>query len=271
MKMILCSTKDTASMNVRKQLIEKFGFKETDKTLFNHRVYEKDDISLITLDTLHIFADEEMKSLTAELIVVASRHVSEAEVKALLAHPVGNWGEEARYGGRPNTLTPTSAHALYVAVSKLKEKTEEFGINDCQIGMEATHHGPYSESPLLFIELGSTEKEWNDEKLAEIVAEACIAACEYEKAANKPEAAIGFGGGHYAPKFTPLVLRGEKAFGHVAAKYGFPMRRETIEQAFKRTVERPKLAYIDWKGIKSEYRHELLTVIEEKGYEYVRV
>ncbi|HID04399.1 MAG TPA: hypothetical protein EYP20_01190, partial [Aigarchaeota archaeon] len=183
---ILCSASDDASINIRDRLIESFGFEETDNVLLGRRIYSRaDGIILASIDSLHIYADEEVEGINADLIVVASRHVSEAGVKAMLAHPVGNW-KEAQYGGRPRTIVRTSAYAIYAAVTKLKELLEDnMLLEGTQVGMEATHHGPYSKTPLLFVELGSSEKEWRDEKLAEIVAEACIAACKYDKLSSK--------------------------------------------------------------------------------------
>jgi D-tyrosyl-tRNA(Tyr) deacylase len=40
--------------------------------------------------------------------------------------------------------------------------------------MEATHHGPYMERPLIFVELGSNEKFWEDKKGGFMVARSLI-------------------------------------------------------------------------------------------------
>ncbi|MDJ0270399.1 MAG: D-tyrosyl-tRNA(Tyr) deacylase [Aigarchaeota archaeon] len=269
-KVILCSEEDPASLNIRERLIESFGFREDSSTMFGNPIYRRGDIRIITVNRPSIYADEEVSGIDAGLIVVASKHVSEAGVKAVLSHPVGNWGEKAEFGGRPRALAVTSARAVFAAVSRLRSLLEDAGLTGWDVGMEATHHGPYSEKPLLFVELGSSPAEWSDPKMGEIVAEACLAACAAERV-NVPEIAVGFGGGHYTPRFTPLVLQEKVAFGHVAPKYHFPLSSEMIREAFEKTVERPKLAYIDWKGINSEQRQRLLEELSGIGVEYVRL
>ena len=77
---------------------------------------------------------------------------------------------------------------------------------------EVTHHGPTElRLPSFFVEIGSTEKEWIDDKAGLAVAESVLLA--------DPGPAIpliGFGGTHYARRQTEIALSTQGAFGHIA-------------------------------------------------------
>ena len=60
--------------------------------------------------------------------------------------------------------------SLYRRLHQLKKESagsvsvpEGFGVS-----LEATHHGPYLRAPSLFIEIGSTEAEWERTDAAEV-------------------------------------------------------------------------------------------------------
>ena len=50
-----------------------------------------------------------------------------------------------------------------------------------------------------------------------------------------------------------------------------PVDVEVIRQAFEKTVEKPKLAILDWKGLKSDHRRMLLEVFDSLGIEWMKV
>ena len=263
-RMILVSRRDEVSMAVGRRLIESFGFREEGEGL-----YMREGILLYIIDRSHLEADSVGEGLGAELVVVASVHRSEAGVKALLTHPTGNWGEEAEYGGRPHTLSATSAKALYTALHALKEEADRLGLKDWRVGMEATHHGPRTDAPLIYVEAGGRPGEKPDEKAVEAVAAACLAAAE--GGVETPEAVVGFGGTHYAPTFTRLALRGDYAVGHICPKYAMPVDPKMVRQAFEKTVERPRKALIDWKGVPSEPKHRLVETLNQLGIPWEKV
>ncbi len=47
---------------------------------------------------------------------------------------------------------------------------------DYEVSYECTHHGPSLNVPAMFVELGSSEKQWNDSRAAEAVAHAAMEA-----------------------------------------------------------------------------------------------
>ena len=263
-KMILVSRLDKVSMAVGDMLIESFGFKEEGEGL-----YMRGDTILYMVDRSHLEADSVGEGLGAELVVVASVHRSEAGVKALLTHPTGNWGASADYGGKPYTLSATSATALYTALHTLREEADQLGLEDWRVGMEATHHGPRTDAPLIYVEAGGSPGEPPPGRAIEAVAAACLAAAE--KRVKAPEPAVGFGGTHYAPTFTRLALRGDYSVGHICPKYAMPVEPRMIRQAFEKTVERPRRALIDWKGIPSKPKHMLVETLGNLGIDWEKV
>ena len=138
------------------------------------------------------------------------------------------------------------------------------------VTLEATHHGPTELGlPTLFVELGSTEKEWSDEEAAAAAAEAAW------KAATDPvtgKQAVGFGGGHYCNKQGYAIRHDGYAFSHIFSKYFFDdYDAETVRMAYERTRGDCRTAVIDWKGIRGSDRAKLLQTLTEMNVEIVRV
>jgi len=231
MRAIIASRADPISMRVAEILINSYGFEEVGVGLFRRR----GGALLKIIEEKHVEANGLAEDLRPELAIVASSHKSEAGIRALLAHPAGNWGDEAPAGGLPRTLSPTSASALYISLHALSEAASELKLNQWSMGLEVTHHGPATSIPLIFIEAGGPLGEIPEERALEAVAHACVTVAESE--AEAPLPAVGFGGGHYAPRFTRLTLDGEYSFGHMCPRYAMPIGRDMVIQAFERTIE----------------------------------
>ena len=263
MRVIIASKADPVSMRVAGLLIQSYGFGESGPGL-----YRRGDVLLKFISEKHIFAEGLAEDLNPELVIVASSHRSEAGITALLTHPVGNWGSEALMGGSPKTLSPTSAAALYTSLHALARQQAALGLEGWKVGLEVTHHGPATKAPTIFVEAGGPPDKLPEEKAIEAVAAACIEVAESRL--NAPVAAIGFGGGHYAPSFTRLALANEYSFGHMCPKYAMPIDRDMVLQAFEKTVEKPRLAVLDWKGLRGKDRSEIISILEDLGIEWVK-
>jgi len=263
MRAIIASKADSTSAKVAEILVNSYGFREIDRNLYRRR-----DVLLKIIEKKHIYFNGLGEDLKPELAVVASSHKSEAGIRALLTHPVGNWGDDVSVGGLPKTLSPTSASALYASLHTLSEMASELKLDEWSVGLEVTHHGPATSVPLIFVEAGGPPGEIPEERALEAVAHACVKVAEARLTAPAP--AVGFGGGHYAPCFTRLTLNGEYSFGHMCPKYAMPISREMIIQAFEKTVEKPKLAVIDWKGLRGRDRAELTSILKELGVEWIK-
>ncbi len=250
-------------MKIAEILLESYSFQQPEPNL-----YRKGDVLLKIIEEKHVYRNGLGEELSPELVIVASSHKSEAGIRALLTHPVGNWGEETSVGGLPRTLSFTSAAALYTSLHALMKQASALRLDDWRVGLEVTHHGPATRVPTIFVEAGGPPNELPEERALEAVAHACMEIAEAPL--NAPTPAIGFGGGHYAPSFTRLALGGEYSFGHMCPKYAMPIDREMILQAFEKTVEKPKVAVLDWKGLKAEMRKAIISVLEELGVEWLK-
>lgn len=266
---IVVSRKDPAGMNIRERLIE-LGFEPRSEKFEGERVLELDDIKLVTTESDLVLADHMEEDFPSDLYIFASKHRSESGIPALLTHAPGNFGSRADLGGKPRTLSVTSASALKVATLSLRKFAEELGILETfDVTMEVTHHGPlFEKKPVIFVELGSNEEFWKHRKGAEAVALACL-----EIARNRRiwDSAIGFGGPHYAPRFTDIQLRTDIAVGHIASIYILDeIEERVVRQALERTIEKPRKVLVDWKGMKREHKERLLPILENLGVEILR-
>jgi len=140
-----------------------------------------------------------------------------------------------------------------------------------EVSYECTHHGPSLNAPAMFVELGSSPKQWRDAKAAEAVAHAAMSAIG-KFAASEETAVLGVGGTHYNARFTRMALEGEAVFGHMIPKYAVPLvDAEMLRQCVDRTLEKVEGAVLDWKGMKSADKPRLLKALEEAGLSYRKV
>jgi len=196
------------------------------------------------------------------LVIVASRHSSKSGTPTLTCHTTGNFGK-AEAGGNPRELGIAPALYLRQALLNLKENPPV----GYEISLEVTHHGPTAlPFPIMFVEVGSTEKEWEDMQACSFVAGVI------EKLLNSPPTetpvAIGFGGGHYCRKFSKVS---DFALGHICPKYSMPhLDAEMLQQMITRTAPEPKAALVEKKGLGPDKRR-VLELLEETELEVVRV
>jgi len=237
--------------------------------------YRTDGFELREFDDLHIDLEDPAVAFdeTPEFLAFVSRHSGETG-KLLTAHATGNFGP-APYGGEPETL----ARAAPGAEKRVVEALADHAPEGYDVGIECTHHGPTGTAvPSLFVELGSDEPQWTDPEAARAVARAVLDlrgtgadltgnAGEGDDGNLEPRHVVGFGGGHYAPRFTRLVRETEWAVGHVGADWslgdlGAPdANRAVIEQAFARS--RADMAVIEGD------RPDLAATVEDLGHRVV--
>jgi len=198
----------------------------------------------------------------ADCYIFASTHKSESAKPCFTAHTPGSWGA-ADMGGSPRTLNIASASRLAAAIKKMKELSGASTLK-WDVEVEVDHHGPTLARPVLFVEIGSSEKEWNLEEAGVICAQGIIAAAQ---AAPLAEACVGFGGTHYCPKFTNTILSGTH-LGHIISGYSLERdgaSEEMVKQAIEKNDCKITRALLDWKGIKGERRRELVSCLEKLG------
>ncbi len=256
---IISSKKDLASTNIKEQLISIFPFKETELLFDSNKVYElKDnrlDAKIFTINSKLVNAENLDELIDAELFVFISKHQSKSSIPSLCIHTQGNISE-AQLGGRPKNIAVSPACYLKQGLKNLNELNS---IN-FDVVQEATHHGPTINKPSFFIEVGSTEKEWSNQKACSIVA---VALMKTLRSVEPCISAIGIGGPHTTPNFRKIILNTNIGLGHVCAHYNLPdLDRAMIEQMLDKTTPKPSLIILDWKGLKHE-KQRILKIIEE--------
>jgi len=258
-KTIVVSKEDIGGMNIYSRLLENFDFQETADQYKGNSIYRssKSMLRLVLIDSLHIFS-EHLDELNAEFITFASRHSSKSGKPTLSVHPVGNWGK-AELGGKDRSLGPTSAALMKNYLLSLKEKQESQNL-DFEVSYEVTHHGPGLKTPCCFIEIGSTEPQWRDEKAALAVAETIMERSSFPGC----HTAVGIGGLHYNPQFTKIALSTEYAFSHMCPKYNLPnFDQEMLRKALSASLEKVDEIIVEHKGLGQE-KQRVMEVLESQ-------
>ncbi|MEK6758012.1 MAG: D-aminoacyl-tRNA deacylase [Nanoarchaeota archaeon] len=203
-----------------------------------------------------------------DFIIFASRHKSEKREKTISIHAPGNF-RSADYGGQQGKLSQTSALFQKFMFEELNEKIKEHKLEKYKVTLECTHHGPLTDKPCLFVEIGSTEIEWTDKHTGFIVAKTIRDTMNKFKENKYQEVAIGIGGPHYCPNFNQIQLKSNVAISHVIPQYASPITEEMILEAIKKTEEEVDFVVLDWKGLgTSEQRQEILDILGKNYIQY---
>ncbi|NEU57617.1 D-aminoacyl-tRNA deacylase [Halorussus sp. MSC15.2] len=198
-------------------------------------VYSREGFELREFDDLHLEIEDTAAPFSdPDLLVFVSRHSGDTGA-LLTAHFTGNFGP-AEFGGVAGGL----ADACPNAHARLLEAFEEHAPDSYEVGMECTHHGPSEVGvPSLFAELGSGEEQWSDPEGARAVARAVLDLNDVEP--HRDRQLVGFGGGHYVPRFERIERETDWTVGHIAADWvldamGAPeANRDVIRRAFEQS------------------------------------
>ena len=228
------------------------------------------EVKLVTLNEDSVYA-QNLTDLfcNLELVVFISRHSSVSGTPTLSVHTPGNLGE-AELGGLPRKVSISPANAMRDALKAMMQFKEEMQL-DYEVSYECTHHGPSFDIPTMFAELGSSIKQWNDLKAAEVVAHAAIKAIS-KFGDSQVTTVLGIGGPHYNVRFTRMMLENGIAFGHIIPKYAIPcIDVEILRQCIEKTLEKVEYAVLDWKGIKGEYKSKLVEMLKNLDAPFKKV
>lgn len=207
--------------------------------------------------------------------VFLSRHAAKSGVPALTCHSTGNFGPAALGGRDGQVAVPyPEMHGAYMRL--LHAERARFG--GFEVTIEATHHGPTDlERPSVFVEVGTTERQWTDDALCASVAGIARRAAESLAAGaggpGRPPPrprAVCIGGTHYPKKFTDAVVGGGYDIGTVVPRHAL----EHLDGAMlAHILERNApvgAALVDAKGL-GGHRARVLGMLESSGLEVVRV
>ena len=274
MILVTASRKDVAGLNIAKQILSHYPFSPTGETFQDNPVHSADvkgkKVTLAILSGEAVNAQHLPDSFAnLSLIVFISRHSSTSGKPTLSVHTPGNFAA-AELGGLPKTVSVAPATAMRDALKALAYFKEGMKL-EYEVSYECTHHGPSLNVPTMFVELGSSAKQWRDSKAAEAVAHATMSAIGKFGASEK-KAVLGIGGTHYNQRFTRMALEGKAVFGHMIPKYAIPnVDSETLRQCIEKTLEKVECAILDWKGIKSTDKPKLLKMLKEVELPYEKI
>jgi D-aminoacyl-tRNA deacylase len=274
MILLVASSKDAAGVNIARQILNQYPFSKTNKHFEESPVYSAEidgkKVTLITLREETINAQNLPNDFAdLDLVVFISRHKSASGTPTLSVHTPGNFGA-AELGGLPGKVSVSPAAAMRDALKALMRFKAEMKL-DYEVSYECTHHGPSLNVPAMFVELGSSEKQWGDSRAAEAVAHAAMEAIGKFGVSECP-AVLGIGGPHYNQRFTKMALEDEAIFGHMIPKYAVPwVDSEILLQCVERTLGRVDCAILDWKGIRGRDKPKLLAALREIGLQYKKV
>ena len=257
-------------MTIKDILLRDYGFSNTGNSFEGHSIFSNGkNAQLITTTRDEIHCDHLEDHFSPEVFIFCSRHRAESGKPALLVHSTGNLGEAADFGGAPHQLSVSAPSLVSAALKRLFEERNKSGLDEFDVSLEVTHHGPTSlKTPLVFVELGSSQEYWTHQDGAGAVAAAAMD-CVDEPLSG--DAVIGFGGTHYASKFNKIVLEKGYKIGHMSPKYAINgLTDDVLNQMITRSTNPIVSAIIDWKGMNAENKAHVLPMLENANIEVIR-
>lgn len=229
-------------------------------------IYRGKNFDLLEIPTPAISADWLEEKYSYDGFVFLSKHAAESGVLALTCHSTGNFSE-AKFGGNTRQVAIPHPDLQKSYLQNLWQNKKNFA--DFQITIEATHHGPTNlNKPAIFIEIGTTQKQWNDTSLCFSVAK--IVQDTMNSKPKENPVAICFGGTHYPDKFTQELLDGKFALGTVIPKHALDFLDEKL---FSHIIERnnmAKAALLDWGGL-GPNKQKVLDLLNSTSLEVIRL
>ncbi len=246
MRLLVSSEEDPASCNMRELLLRKRGWEPAEAGEFGEgRLLVGDGMAMVTIEGIHIFEDHldrrvgEILDVEFDEVVFLSRHRAASAIPTLTVHPIGNWGE-AKFGGRDGDLVPATPSLMNGMLRRISELGSDLPF---QISFEVTHHGPWLETPTVYIEIGSDESQWGHMGAAECLTDALLTVRDEDH-----PVLIGLGGGHYGPRFTDIALTRKANFGHMVPAHA-------LDDADESSIQDMVSKAMDASGATAAYMH----------------
>jgi D-aminoacyl-tRNA deacylase len=265
---LVASSRNLASKTIASALIRKHGFESSGIRFGSSDLYQSGSVILATIDGEIIHPPDLDAYFRPQAYIFLSTHRAESGIPSLTVHTTGNFTDKEVLGARPRevgAIDPDLQKNYLVALNDRRSQLEGY-----EITIEATHHGPTSlRRPVLFVELGSSEKQWGDAHAAEVIADALMASLASGKKWDK--VALAFGGTHYPQKFNKVLLEGDSALSAVVAKHYLEwIDAEMFGQLIQRTSRFPRQVLLDWKGA-GPHREKIILLSKQFALEVVRV
>jgi D-aminoacyl-tRNA deacylase len=258
MQLLVAYQEDPAGNNMAKFISR--NLKEDDN------IYRGKNFDLVIIPTPAISADWLEEKYSYDGFVFLSKHAAESGDLALTCHCTGNFSD-AKFGGNMRQVAIPHPHLQKSYIQELWQKRSNF--SEFQITIEATHHGPSAlNKPALFIEIGTTEKQWNDVNLCNSIAEIIVNVVNNEQ--KTFPVAIGIGGTHYPEKFTKELLEGKHALGTVIPRHAIDFLDEDLFSHVLKRNDMAKTVLLDWAGL-GQNKNKVMDLLNNTDLEIIKL
>jgi D-aminoacyl-tRNA deacylase len=205
----------------------------------------------------------------ADVFIFLSKHRSNSSIPTLTCHFAGNFSADNSYGGNPREIAisyPSLLKAYLKAITAARQRVPEY-----EVIIEATHHGPTSlNKPVLFVELGSSEKQWADENAASVICDTLLDILDngFERC---KKVGIALGGTHYPRNFNKLLLDSKFGLAAVASKHNLEaIDHAMLNQMIEKSIEKVTHIVLDSKGL-GKQKDRILKIVEKTSLELYEV
>lgn len=205
----------------------------------------------------------------ADVFIFLSKHKSDSSIPTLTCHFTGNFSTDNTHGGYPRQIAiayPSLLKGYLKAITAARQKLPGY-----EVIIEATHHGPTSiDKPVLFIELGSSEKQWKDANAAAVMCETLLRVLDngFERC---DKVGIALGGTHYPKKFNKLLLESKFGLAAVASKHNLEaIDEEMLNQMIEKSLEKVTHIVVDSKGL-GRHKDRIFKIVEKTPLELYKI
>ncbi|XP_059308648.1 D-aminoacyl-tRNA deacylase-like isoform X1 [Lycium ferocissimum] len=251
--LVVATTTDPASINPAKELLAMPGWQPGPTLDQRVRSFINGDVRVLEHDKGIVEEDdldqrwEMCTGQHVDEVIFLSKHTAVSNRPALTIHPIGvphlKEGDVPPQGGRPGWAAPPNPRMgpWMILLNKIAESHNL--IPEFEITFEATHHGPVTTKPTMFIEIGSTEEYWKRQDAAQVVAlvsfTLLVAALllvweglglgggppvgNWSSTSANNKVLLGIGGGHYVPRHTDVIKKDGCWVGQLLSGYSLPM------------------------------------------------
>lgn len=264
---LVASTQDLASTTMMKYLKTRMGFKESASKSHCSPLYKNIKLHIDSESLLHLENLDEIYP-DASSFIFLSKHRSDSGIPTLTCHCTGNFADNP-YGGNSKELAiayPSLQKCYLKAITAAKQMDPEY-----DIVIEATHHGPTSlKKPVLFVELGSSERQWADCNAAMVICDSLLKVLD-NGIEHCERVGIALGSTHYPSKFNRLLIDSDFGLAAIASKHNLEAIDEAmLGQMITKSVEPVTQIVIDIKGLGSQ-KERIMKMVEKTSLNIVRV
>jgi D-aminoacyl-tRNA deacylase len=197
-----------------------------------------------------------------DALVVLSTHKSKNPQKAFTIHYPGNW-DRAEFGGEDKTLNMAPASLMKNIAIELNKAAIESGY---EFTLEADHHGPTTQIPVVYAEIGTETQQWEDMDAIRKMASAIVMGSKKQK---KYETFLAVGGGHYPKEFNLIEIdENEEAVGHILPKYLIDkIDEKTLLQGIEKSVEKVNKVRVIKESLNAKQKAKIKDFCDKYGIE----